>query len=610
MKKIKTIAAAFREMHRLEKKLIPIEIIVGIVMAVMPFVNIWFTATILDLMAQHADFSVLSAYIIAPLALNTVLFFIKIYFFDIQYMYRESVYHKELQQITNTLFRIEYRKLENTDFKTLIHKHAEAQNRVYSAFVQFAWMLRDFISGGLTVAISVAVIFPLLKIGFTKTGDSFFEKPVFLITLLGVMALMTVVILLIAQKLNRNWYLATDAYSKLDKVFYYFLDLFGNYHTGKEIRLYQEQELIRKEATETLLGEGERVLKNASLKTARASSFIALLGACVGFGVYLFVGVKGFFGLFSIGSFVLYCGAFMQIIQGVMAMAGTFGRTEEMVPVVQYYFDILQTENDMTYGTATLDLNRRLEIEFRDVSFRYPGAARDALQHINLKIHAGDKFAVVGKNGSGKTTFIKLLCRFYDVSAGEILINGLNIKEYSQESLFDFYAVVFQDFHVFSATAAQNVAAEETYASEKLSAALQGAGIQARVAQMPQAENTMLYKDLAEDGMDISGGEAQKLALARALYKDSPIVILDEPTAALDPMAESEIYQRFNAFVDNKTVIYISHRLSSCAFCNRIAVFDNAKLVECGAHGDLLEAGGTYAALWNAQAKYYMESEA
>ena len=607
MKKFKVIFSAFKEMHRLEKRLIPTSIAVSIVMAVMPFVNVWFTSKIIDLLDTGTEMNELFLYIGLAVGINLILFFVNYFLSDMYYMYRSLMYNKELQNISVKLFKMEYQRLENGDFKELVHKHSEAQDRVFSSFVQLSWMMRDFLSGLITLVISVVIIFPLLKIGFKTTGNTFFEKPVFLLTIFGAIAVMTGIILVIALKMNKMWFKASDEYSRLDRIFYYFLNMFSDYNTGKEIRLYKEQKLIEHNATDKLLTDGERVLKKASMNSARSSSFIAVLGAVVGFGIYLFIGVKGLYGLFGIGSLVLYCGSFMQIINGIMKMAATFGKTEEMVPLVNYYFDIMNTKDDMTYGSKVLDLTDKFEIEFKNVSFRYPGAENDSLKNVNLTIHNGEHLAVVGRNGSGKTTFIKLMCRLYDVTEGEILINGENIKEYTAESLMSLYSVVFQDFKIFSTTLAQNISAGSDYNREKLFDALDKSNIKERVQKMENEENTYLYKDLDKAGVEISGGEAQKLALARALYKDSPIVILDEPTAALDPVAENEIYNRFNSFVNHKTAIYISHRLSSCIFCSRIAVFDKAELVQNGTHEELLEnKEGKYYELWNAQAQYYI----
>ncbi len=607
MKNIKTVFAAFREMHRLEKRLIPTAVTVAIVTAVMPFVNIWFTSKIIDLLAGGTDMKSLALYIGLAVGINAMLFFINYYLGDMQFVYRSLMYNKELQRISSKLFGIEYQKLECSEFKELVHKHSEAQDRVFSSFVQLTWMMRDFISGALTLIISVVIVTPLFKIGFKKTGNTFFERPAFLLAIFGAIAVMAVIILVVAVRMNKAWFKASDEYSRLDRIFYYFLNMFSDYNTGKEIRIYKEQNLIEHTATNRLLSDGERILKRASMNTAKQSSFVAVLGALVGFGIYLFIGVKGLYGLFGIGSLVLYCGAFMQIIGGIMKMAVTFGKTAEMVPLVNYYFEIVNKEDEMTYGNKVLDLSGGFEIEFKNVSFKYPGAENYALQNVNLKITNGEHLAVVGRNGSGKTTFIKLMCRLYDVTDGEILINGINIKDYTKDSIIKLYSVVFQDFKIFSTTLKENVCASGDFDEGRFYACLENADIKERTEHMPNKENTYLYKDLDENGIEISGGEAQKLALARALYKDAPIVVLDEPTAALDPIAENEIYTRFNTFVQGKTAIYISHRLSSCAFCDKIAVFNNAKLAETGTHKDLLSAGGKYAELWNAQAKYYIQ---
>lgn len=605
MKKMKSVFAAFKEMHRLEKRLVPISVVVALVMAVMPFVNIWFTSKIIDLLDMGAEMKELFLYIGLAVGINLVLFFLNYFLGDMYFMYRSLMYNKELQNIASKLYRIEYQRLEDSSFKELVHKHSEAQDRVFSSFVQFSWMLRDFISGAITLVISVIIIIPLFKIGFTKTGDTYFEKPVFLLTIFAAIAVMVVIILIVALRMNKMWFKASDEYARLDRIFYYFLNMFSDYNTGKEIRLYKEQSLIEHAATDKILTDGEKVLKKASMNSAKSSSFVAILGAIVGFGIYLFIGVKGLYGLFGIGSLVLYCGSFMQIIGGIMKMAATFGKTEEMVPLVNYYFDIMHAKDEMEFGDKVLDSDK-FEIEFKNVSFKYPGAENYSLKNISLKINDGEHLAVVGRNGSGKTTFIKLMCRLYDATEGEILINGIDIKEYSKESIMKLYSVVFQDFKIFSTTLAQNISAGEAYDSEKLFTSLDKANIKGRVLKMENQENTHLYKDLDKAGVEISGGEAQKLALARALYKDAPIVILDEPTAALDPIAENEIYSRFNSFVQNKTAIYISHRLSSCAFCDRIAVFDKAELVENGTHQELIELNATYSRLWNAQAQYYM----
>lgn len=606
MNKSKSIVLAFKEMQKLEKNTIPSSIFIAIIMAAMPFVNIWFTSKIIDLLTCNAKTSTLIFNIGLALIINLILFFLNNYIGDIQFVHKTLMYNNELKNIAEKLYKIEYSKLEDSDFKELIHKHAESQERVYSSFSTFAQMIRDFVYGIVTIVMSIILILPLFKIGFTSTGNTYFEKPIFLFSVIVSVIVMAVIILLIALKMNQNQFESENQYAILNKIYYYFLNLFSDYKTGKEIRLYKEQNIINDIATSKIVTDGENIMKKTALQCARSSSIVAILASIVGFGVYLFIGVKGILGLFSVGSLVLYCGSFLQIVKGVMKMTWTFGQTEKIIPLVNYYFEILNTSDEMTYGTKEIDLADNFDVEFKNVSFRYPNCETYALKNVNIKINSGEHYAIVGKNGSGKTTFIKLLCRLYDVSKGAILINGINIKEYTKDSIIRLYSVVFQDYKIFSLTASQNIAASDDYDKAKLYDSFEKADIKERILKMANKENTYLYKDLDENGVEISGGEAQKLALTRALYKDAPIVILDEPTASMDPISESSMYSRFNSFVENKTAIYISHRLSSCAFCDNIAVFDKAELVEIGTHKDLIKLNGKYAELWNAQAEYYL----
>ncbi|WP_217959745.1 ABC transporter ATP-binding protein [Acutalibacter muris] len=267
--------------------------------------------------------------------------------------------------------------------------------------------------------------------------------------------------------------------------------------------------------------------------------------------------------------------------------------------------------NSTYQGSLTTEKrsDRKYEIEFKAVSFRYPGTSTGALRHVSMKFDVGGRLAVVGENGSGKTTFIKLLCRLYDPDEGEIRLNGIDIRKYRYDNYLALFSVVFQDFQLLAQPLGANVAAAEDYDRERAARCLEKAGFGARLAEPLNGLDTCLYRDFEEDGVEISGGEAQKIALARVLYQDAPFIVLDEPTAALDPEAEAEVYTKFNDIVEDKTAIYISHRLSSCRFCDQIAVFDGGQVVQQGSHDQLIREEGKYQSLWNAQAQYYQKAE-
>ena len=327
--------------------------------------------------------------------------------------------------------------------------------------------------------------------------------------------------------------------------------------------------------------------------------------------VYLFVCLKAWGGAFGLGSVAQYLGAATNLFQGLVTLVNMIADLQINGIYMKNIFDYLDLPNKMYQGSLTTEKrnDRQYTVEFRDVSFRYPGSEQYALRHLNMTFKVGKRLAVVGMNGSGKTTFIKLLCRLYDPTEGVILLNGIDIRKYRYDEYMDIFSVVFQDFKLLALPLGQNVATSQKYDAARVTDCLNKAGFAERLAKMPKGLDTCLYKELDEDGVTVSGGEAQKIAIARALYKDAPFIVLDEPTAALDPMAEAEIYSKFNEIAGDKTAIYISHRLSSCKFCDEIAVFDHGEVIQQGTHDALVaDTAGKYYELWNAQAQYYTEA--
>jgi len=342
----------------------------------------------------------------------------------------------------------------------------------------------------------------------------------------------------------------------------------------------------------------------------RSSAFQLGLLAAIGGGFYLLVGYGALGGGVSVGSVVQTVGAVSAMATAIGTLISSFGSIYHNAPFLKPIQEYLSLPDVLHTGTKDVDLSGEHEhqIEFRDVSFRYPGAENFALRNLNLSFNPTERLAVVGLNGSGKTTMIKLLCRLYDPTEGEILLDGVNIREYDYEQYTSLFSVVFQDNVLFPLWLGQNVAVGESYDVDSVIKSLDDAGFTERLDSMPDGLDTVLSKEYDEDGTTVSGGEAQKIALARALYRDPPIVVLAEPTAALDPIAEYEVYTTFDSTIGDKTAVFISHRLSSCRFCQRIAVFDEGKLIQLGTHDGLLaDASGRYFELWEAQASHYRD---
>ena len=332
----------------------------------------------------------------------------------------------------------------------------------------------------------------------------------------------------------------------------------------------------------------------------------ALLSLLSNFAAYLVIGARALYGVLPIGDVRLYAGSVTRAMSDLQTFLATGSEFDYINSYLSTYEDFI-AQPSMAYD-GTLPIEKRddgqYEFAFHDVSFSYPGTNIPVLEHVTLSFAVGEKTALVGRNGAGKTTLIKLLCRLYEPTSGYITLNGIDIRKYSYKEYTQAFSVVFQDFHLFSLPLDENIAAGTEIDEAALQSSLAKVGLTDHVQQLPQGVRTRLYNNNGS-GVDLSGGEAQRTAIARALYKDAPFVILDEPTAALDPIAEAEIYEQFSQMTAGKTAVYISHRMSSCKFCDRIIVLDHGRIAEDGTHDTLLANHGIYANLYETQAQYY-----
>ena len=341
------------------------------------------------------------------------------------------------------------------------------------------------------------------------------------------------------------------------------------------------------------------------LKQRRHDGFSAVIIQAQTLAAYAFAAWGVFRGMIRIGDFTMYISAANQFSGAATQLMAKLVDFRMLGRVLQDYLVFEQMPRSNGKGEETPADMGCGEIEFRHVWFRYPNTEEYALKDVSLTIRKGEKLSIVGRNGAGKTTFIKLLCRLYRPEKGCILLNGVDINTFEERAYAKCLSVLFQDYKIFSFSVKENLAFQETADEERIRVSLGQAGILEKVEELPLGLDTPLYKDFDKDGTELSGGEMQKLAIARTLYKNAPLVVLDEPTAALDPYAEYEIFSKFIAIANGKTSIYISHRLSSCRFCDVVAVFDNGALVEYGSHEQLVAQGRLYAEMWEAQAQYY-----
>ena len=442
------------------------------------------------------------------------------------------------------------------------------------------------------------------------------NNPLFIVAIIALMLAVTFISPMLGSKGESYYAQNADTHNLANRLFgfYGFLGTY-NIEASTDARMYRMDkicEVYNKDKTGTFGSAGPfaRISKKITgFYSAGSAAVSVILTGCA----YVFVCMKALAGAFGIGEVTQYVSSITRVsgnVSSIVSCIGEMKNNAEFLKITLEYFDI---PNNMYEGSLSVEKrsDRNYEIEFRDVSFKYPGSETYSLRHVNLKFKIGEKLAVVGQNGSGKTTFIKLLCRLYDPTEGEILLNGINIRKYNYNEYMNVFSVVFQDFKLLSYTLGANVAVSEKYDGAKVKKCLTEAGFGDRLETLDDGLDTYLYKDFTKKGVTVSGGEAQKIALARTLYKDSPFIILDEPTAALDPIAEAEIYTKFSEIVGDKTAVYISHRLSSCRFCDEILVFSEGSVVEQGTHEDLLSnEGSKYHELWFAQAQYYANDKA
>lgn len=316
----------------------------------------------------------------------------------------------------------------------------------------------------------------------------------------------------------------------------------------------------------------------------------------------------------SISDFVYYTGLVAALDGWIWKMEENFhdlGMVSWCFACIRKFQDMGDRQDPMNTGLASLLSAKPLTIEFQHVCYRYPGAKEDTIHDLNLTIRAGENLALVGLNGAGKTTFVKLLCRLYHVTGGEILVGGVPIETLGREEYASLLSVLFQDIAFLPVSVEENIACEEETQLDRgrLERSLHSAGIWKQIWELPQKGKTPMVAEARDGAVDFSGGQRQKLLLARAIYRDAPILILDEPTAALDPIAEQEIYLHYGEIAEGKTTVFISHRLSSTRFCDRIILLENGKIAEEGTHEELLAAGGRYASLFELQSRYYREEK-
>ena len=396
----------------------------------------------------------------------------------------------------------------------------------------------------------------------------------------------------------------TDNYSKLSGKFEYFYKLSKNAEASKDIKLYGFSDYLVKTAADFIY-QIEHINAKYTKQSAAISGVRALLNLVRELVAYAYLTYLVLKNRLSVSEFIFCFGIITGFSNWIMNLVFSFMEISRCCTDCALYREFV--EESVSEGKPEVDFGEVRSIEFSNVFFTYPASDTETIRNMSFKVNKGENIAIVGENGAGKTTAIKLLCGLYYPSEGDILINGRSSKEFSSDSYFDLFSAVFQDYCFMPMTIAENITAEQSYDKERLFAAFDKAGITDKINSLSEKENTLMVKGVYKNAADFSGGEKQKLLLAKAVYKNAPVLILDEPTAALDPISENELYLKYNELTEDKISFFISHRLSSTRFCDRILFIKDGAVAESGTHEELMAKKGAYYRMYQTQSMYYRE---
>lgn len=486
------------------------------------------------------------------------------------------------------------------------------EDQEYQKISGNAWRVARF-GQGVANATSILPMFLYSMAGVLIYGFLLGRKSVILLLIVMFSVGGSLFLLSIARKKHMQYYEQLQLSARKEN---YITEQATDSSAGKDIRLYRLIGWFLEKYDNSLkkMGRIYGIIHDWYLFRNVSHAFLQLLMDGMAFGILVYMLVNG---EITAAGFVFYIGivsGFSVYFETALRQVMSFSNTSASI---SYLREFLETENSWSdsegIGTAELEKIKKqaLKLEFRNVSFTYPGSEKPTLKNINVVIRPGEKIALIGLNGAGKTTLVKLMCGFYHPTEGEILVNDIPISRFTRDEYYSLVSVLFQDSTMMALTLDENITGQnpEDIDRAKLENALELSGFKNVYDKLPEKGQSLLVKEVNEDSVDFSGGEKQKMLFARTLYLDTPLVILDEPTAALDPIAENELYLNYGKTVENKTSVYISHRLSSTRFCDRILLLEHGEIIEEGTHEDLLAGKTRYAELFEVQSQYYREED-
>ncbi|WP_270760019.1 ABC transporter ATP-binding protein [Lacticaseibacillus paracasei] len=595
-----------RVIYELDSAALPVEFMHALTTVGIPYLNIAFLGLVLNQLQQRASLQQVMLLISIFLGVRFLLQLCGGWFNKRAEDHETAVKRRLDRAVTEKLLTVSYSTLQDPDMRKAYAGAQAGQSFSGGLSTLMKEGLQDFFSLIIAVGFGIATLVSLMKP--MAASSAWLNDDRYPLMILALLILPIVVGSWIIKHSNRIQQGVIQKIIPSNRRFTYFFNFTENMDNHQVVRLYRASDLIMHRETNSTMASLQQIW-DGDWQMAKYGHWPNLAIAVAVIGLYILVGAKALLGSLAIGSVMIAVGYFQQLMTAAYQFLQQVGMYVNMVDYLQFYVDFLALPDHEKSGSLPVEKRNDSEfaIQFHDVSFKYPGSDEWALRHVNLTLNIGERLALVGRNGSGKTTLIKLLVRLFKPTEGMITLNDIDIQKYDEDEYRSLLGVVFQDFRLFAYSIAENVAATTQPDRDRVWQALTVADVADRVKRMPETIDTPITTALSDDGVDVSGGEAQKIAIARAWYKNAPIMILDEPTAALDPISEYEIYQRFDELIEGKTAIYVSHRMSSTRFSQRIVVLDHGQLVQDGTHASLMAKSGIYRDLFNAQAQYYTE---
>lgn len=586
----------YRDINKINKNILPVILLNCLFSAIEPFVFIFVSGKLVKYLIEGRAFKEIVTLSLVGAAISLAVYVIKNITENYKMEFMDYLNCKEKNLLIKGMFNLDFKDFESKEYKDKISRHRQETDGIGGVYYETLYLLSDFVSGVLTIIIAAISLGGFYKTLNQSVDIKILGERYFPLILLAALIILSVLLAIFRKKVEEKNEDDREEYSIKYKIYDFYMRLLSDYESLKQIKIFDEKPFIKRELNDKFVKDGLSLDRRVSVRTAFSQAMNEFLMTGINVLFLLVLAVKAIGGLFGADALIIYYGAFKEIVDGIKLLIESVGYKKSIEPKIEILYDVIALKSESDEGKY-IEESTENAIVAKNICFAYPGSDKNALEEIDVTIKNGEKIAIVGENGSGKTTFINLLTGLYRPTSGEIFVNG---KTPTLENTSKEAGVVSQDFFLFSFMLGENVAASRDVDMKNAKLALETSGFGDKYPL-----ETNLYKDIDEDGVDVSGGEAQKIALARAIYGDKKLLLFDEPTSKLDPKSEMKVFESFNEVSKGKTAIFVSHRMSACKFADRIILFEKGKISAIGTHEEMIRGSERYREMWEAQAKYY-----